>query len=60
MASPGGIASWEIGSPVHVVNHELQGFFTSLEPSLTASSIHAQTRNNDEGWNVFPRDHCQS
>ncbi len=49
MASPGGIASWEIGSPAHVVNQELQGFLTSLGPVLAASSIHAQTRNNDEG-----------
>jgi hypothetical protein len=59
MASPGGIASWEIGSPAHVVNQELQGFLTSREPVLAASYIHAQTKNNDEGWNVFPRDHCQ-
>jgi hypothetical protein len=27
-ASPGGFASCEIGSPEHVVNQELQGFFT--------------------------------
>lgn len=43
------MASWEIGSPTHVVNQELQGIFTSLEPVLASSPIHAQIRNNDEG-----------
>jgi hypothetical protein len=58
MTSPGGIAFWEIGSSTHVVNQELRGFLASLEPVLAASSIHIQTRNNDEGLNVFPRTHC--
>ncbi|MGZ3622060.1 MAG: hypothetical protein ACXWPG_03085 [Ktedonobacteraceae bacterium] len=49
MTSPGGIALCEIGSPTHVVNQELRGFLASLEPVLAASSIHAQTKNNDEG-----------
>ena len=49
MASPGGIAAWEIGSPTHVVNQELRGFLASLEPVLAASYIHTQTSNNDEG-----------
>jgi hypothetical protein len=49
MASPGGITTWEIGSPMQVLNQELQGFLKLLEPVLVASSIHARTRNNDEG-----------
>jgi len=48
MASPGGIASEVIESSVHAVIQKLQCFLTLFEPVLAASSIHAQTRNNDE------------
>jgi hypothetical protein len=40
-----------LGSPMHVVNPELQGFLTSLEPVLAVSPIHAQTRNKNEWLN---------